>query len=86
MFEDFVRRQVRAFLEINGHRYEDSSPRGEGETTGRSFGVVLVQQRAEGDVWMVIAGLNGPATFACASAVAAGHSARVLLGRAGHHR
>jgi hypothetical protein len=78
--------RVRAVLEVNGVLYEDSSPRDPGQATGRSYGVVLAQQRAEGDVWMVVAGLTGPATFACASAVAAGLTGAVPESRDGHSR
>jgi hypothetical protein len=79
--------QARAALVIGdengGKSYVDSSPTGEEQTTGRSFGVVLAQQRAAGDVWMVVAGLTGPATFGCASAVAEGSTGAVPESRGG---
>jgi hypothetical protein len=79
-------RLVRPVLEVDGKRYEDSTPRPgtRGHATGRSYGVVVAQQRAEGDVWIVAAGLTGPATFACASAVAAGLTGTVPEARDGH--
>ncbi len=79
-------RRVPPVLEVNGTRYEDSTPgpRTRGQAIGRSYGVVVAQQRAEGDVWIVAAGLTGPATFACASAVAAGLTGAVPEARDGH--
>jgi hypothetical protein len=65
-------------LEVNGKRYEDTSPKNEGEPPGQSFGMVITQQQADGGVWMVLAGLTGPATYACATAVTSGVAGTVL--------
>ncbi|MFQ5495037.1 MAG: hypothetical protein ACE5EX_06615 [Phycisphaerae bacterium] len=47
------------------------------EQTWTAYGVVAAQRRATGQVWMVIAGLSGPATFAAASALADGRTSSV---------
>jgi hypothetical protein len=44
--------------------------RSKNQQSWSDYGVVLLQRRAHGQVWVIVAGLSGPATYACAEAVA----------------
>ncbi|HEY7765643.1 MAG TPA: hypothetical protein VIB38_11690 [Aestuariivirgaceae bacterium] len=62
------------------------SPRSEGNSVGESFktyGIVAVQRRAAGGIWVAVCGLSGPGTFgsACAIDTAVGLMPHVTPGR-----
>ncbi len=54
-------------LEVEGEIY--SVPRTRRAKTWSSYGIVAAQRRESGQVWVVVAGLSGPATFGAALAV-----------------
>jgi hypothetical protein len=72
-----LKNELRGALVVKGTVYEDASPQEGGPLEGRSYGIVVVQQRADGSVWMVLAGLTGPATYACAVLAGSGQTGAV---------
>lgn len=54
-------------LQVEGELY--SVPRTRSVKTWSSYGIVAAQRRENGQVWVVVAGLSGPATFGAALAV-----------------
>jgi hypothetical protein len=74
--------KARGTLQVNEKLYPDWS--GTGRTTWRSHGIVAVQARAGGQVWMVCAGVTGPSTYASTVAVACELTGTVPEARSGH--
>lgn len=73
---------ARGALQVNGRLYLDWS--GTGRKSWTSHGIVVVQTRAEGQVWMVCAGVTGPSTYASTVAVACELTGTAPEPRAGH--
>jgi hypothetical protein len=65
---DVVSGKAWAF-EMGGVVYRAERPAGGCRRVLKTYGVVAVQRRASGQIWMVIAGLSGAGTFAAARAV-----------------
>lgn len=58
-------REKRRALIVNGKVYE-VTPKARG--TWSDYGIIALQRQADGRIWLVLAGVTGPATYACAIA------------------
>jgi hypothetical protein len=79
---DLLSDKARGVLQVEDRLYPDRS--GPDVQRWISHGIVAVQRRANGHVWMACAGLTGPATYACAAAAAGELTGAVPAARSRH--